>query len=260
MAFQSLEVAEQIRRLRRTHGLTQARLAELLNVSVVSVNRWEQGHARPSALLQRRLFELEQYVLGSAPHGARPAAAALPPNTGQPSGGALPPSPHNLPQPLTSFIGRTRALGDLQRRIDTTRLLTLLGPGGTGKTRLALEFGHRLAEPSRWNADPAMVGAGVDERLFPDGVWLVELAPLTGPALVPQAVAWILRVPEDPARPLLETLGAWLRPRRLLLILDSCEHLRDACATLAAGLLRASAALHVLATSRAPLGVTGEQL
>ena len=102
-----------------------------------------------------------------------------------------------------------------------TRLLTLTGPGGTGKTRLALQAAADALEA------------------YPDGVWLVELAALADPALVPQAVAAAVGVREEPGRPLLATLTDALRPKRLLLVLDNCEHLLDACARLADALLRA---------------------
>ena len=122
------------------------------------------------------------------------------------------------------------------------RLVTLTGPGGVGKTRLALQ-----------------AAADALER-YPDGVWLAELGALADPALVPQAVAAAVGVREEPDRPLLATLTAALRPKRLLLVLDNCEHLLDACARLAEALLRAGPGVRVLATSRAPLGAAGEAL
>jgi non-specific serine/threonine protein kinase len=154
----------------------------------------------------------------------------------------LPPYRGNLPAHLTRFIGRGRELGQARRLIATTRLLTLTGPGGCGKTRLALA------------AAEAVAGAEVDE------VWVVQLAALTDPALVPQAVAWALGVREAGAQPLLERLIAALRPRRALLVLDNCEHLVAACAHLAEALLHACPELRCLATSREALAVAGERV
>ncbi|HEY3248822.1 MAG TPA: tetratricopeptide repeat protein [bacterium] len=148
--------------------------------------------------------------------------------------------PNNLPVQLTSFVGRDREIADVRRLLSTTRLLTLTGPGGCGKTRLALQVAAEV----------------VDE--FPDGVWLVELASLANPGLVPQAVATVLGIREEPGRPLQTTLAAAVRTRRMLLVLDNCEHLIDAAAFLVDALLQASAGLATLATSREPLGIMGE--
>jgi hypothetical protein len=148
--------------------------------------------------------------------------------------------PHNLPLQLTRFIGREQQLAALAHRFAATRLLTLTGAGGCGKTRLALQTAAEL----------------VDD--FADGVWLVDLAPLTDPALVPQMVAAVLGVREQPGRPLLATLTAALRHKTLLLLLDNCEHLIAACARLADTLLRSCPGLHILATSREALRITGE--
>ena len=148
--------------------------------------------------------------------------------------------PDNLPHPLTSFIGREHEIADVRRLLRMTRLLTLTGTGGVGKTRLGLVVARSL----------------LDE--FPDGVWLVELSALDDPALVPNAVASALDVREDPKRPLTASLCDALRHRRLLLVLDNCEHLIQAAAELTHALLRSCTGLHVLATSRQPLGVAGE--
>ena len=147
---------------------------------------------------------------------------------------------HNLPEPVTSFIGRRRELADLELRIGHTRLLTLLGTGGLGKTRLALQ------------AARSMLGE------FADGAWFVELAALSDPHQVPQAVASALRLKEEPGRPVLDTLLQHLGSRRLLVVLDNCEHVVDAAAALAQRMLEAAGSLHVLATSREPLRIAGE--
>lgn len=147
---------------------------------------------------------------------------------------------HNLPIQLTSFIGREREIGEIKRLLGTTRLLTITGAGGSGKTRVGLQVAAEVLET------------------FQDGVWLVELAGLTDPVLVPQMVASALSVPEQPNRPVTETLVGYLRSRSSLLVFDNCEHLLSACASLSNVLLQACPNLRILATSREALGVPGE--
>lgn len=146
----------------------------------------------------------------------------------------------NLPAQLTPFIGREEQLKELLEMHRQTRLLTLTGPGGAGKTRLALELAAQL----------------VGEES--DGVWLVELGPLSDPLLVPQAVASGLGLNEQPGRRMAETLVQHARQRQLLLVLDNCEHLVEPTASLAAELLKGCKGVTVLATSREPLRVPGE--
>jgi non-specific serine/threonine protein kinase len=146
----------------------------------------------------------------------------------------------NLPHRLTSFVGREREIAEVSALLTTHRLVTVVGAPGVGKTRLGLQV--------------AVTACGT----FPDGVWLVELAPLADPALVPQAVALALGVREQPGRPLTEALAEHLRSRRLLLLVDNCEHQIGAVAALAETLLRACPDLSVLATSREPLAIEGE--
>ena len=150
------------------------------------------------------------------------------------------PARHNLPAPLTSFLGREQDLARLERLLGEARLATLTGTGGTGKTRLAVETGTRVA------------------GRFPDGVWLAELAGIADPGLVAAQVMGALGVRQAGDVPMLEALIYRLRSAELLLILDNCEHLLDACAELARALLRAAPGLRVLATSREPLGIPGE--
>ncbi|MBV9282687.1 MAG: AfsR/SARP family transcriptional regulator, partial [Chloroflexi bacterium] len=147
---------------------------------------------------------------------------------------------HNLPAALTSFVGREAEIAEIKRLLGATRLLTITGTGGSGKTRLALEAAGELVES------------------YPDGVWLVELAPLSDGNLVERAVAGALEVPERQDRPTFDALVEALRPRRLLLVLDNCEHLVDACARLSQELLSGCPELQILATSREALGVLGE--
>jgi non-specific serine/threonine protein kinase len=147
----------------------------------------------------------------------------------------------NLTEPLTSFIGREQELADLQKLLAEHRLLTLTGAGGVGKTRLAL----RVATLALTNG-------------FRDGVWLIELASLSDPDLVPQAVASVLGLKDVRGTSLTERLGQHLESKRLLLVLDNAEHLVAACADLTEHLLRQCPQLIVLATSRERLGVPGE--
>jgi predicted ATPase/class 3 adenylate cyclase len=148
--------------------------------------------------------------------------------------------PHNLPLQVTSFVGRDTEAAAVRGLLATYRLVTLTGPGGTGKTRLALQAAADVL--------PA----------YPDGVWLVELAALADPALVPQTVAQAVGVREAPGRPLVATLVDALQLKRLLLVLDNCEHLLDAGARLADALLRTCARVTLLVTSREALGIAGE--
>jgi predicted ATPase/DNA-binding SARP family transcriptional activator/DNA-binding CsgD family transcriptional regulator len=150
------------------------------------------------------------------------------------------PGAHNLPVQRTSFVGREREIVELKRLLSMTGLLTLTGAGGSGKTRLALEVAGELAS------------------LYPDGVWLVELAPLSDPDLVAQQVAKALSVREQPDLAHMEMLVEHLRQKNALLVLDNCEHLVDATSDLAGVLLGSSPRLKILATSREPLGVAGE--
>ena len=147
----------------------------------------------------------------------------------------------NLPEPLTSFIGRERELVEIKRLLPGKRLLTLVGVGGIGKTRFALQAAAEVMDAYR------------------DGVWLVELGSISNPLLVPTSVAQVLGVQERTGTPLINTLCAHLKARQLLLILDNCEHLLDACARLGDAVLRSAADTTIIATSREPLHIAGEQ-
>ncbi len=149
--------------------------------------------------------------------------------------------PPNLPTVLSSFVGRARELAELKELLESARLLTIAGPAGVGKTRLALQLAREA----------------VDD--FDDGAWWVALAPLTDPSLVPQAVASALMVREVPSRPLIGQLIDHVRPKSLLVVLDNCEHLVDACADLIGTLLPACPGLKIVLTSREVLNIAGEQ-
>ena len=151
-------------------------------------------------------------------------------------------TPNNLPQLVTSFIGREHELAEAKALLARSRLLTLVGAGGLGKTRLSLQVAADTLDD------------------FPDGVWLVELAPLSDARLIAQTVATVLGVKGDPGRPLVEALVKHVRDRQLLIILDNCEHLVQACAELTTQLLRAGPGLKVLASSREHLRVQAETI
>jgi predicted ATPase/class 3 adenylate cyclase/DNA-binding CsgD family transcriptional regulator len=147
---------------------------------------------------------------------------------------------HNLPLQFTSFVGRSSQLAQVQKLLTQNRLVTLTGAGGVGKTRLAVEVANQLAAE------------------YADGVWYVDLAPITDPDLVPITVARALGLPDQPGRSTMETVLRFAHDRQLLVVLDNCEHLLDACAELVVALLSGVPGLTLLATSREPIGVTGE--
>jgi predicted ATPase/class 3 adenylate cyclase len=150
--------------------------------------------------------------------------------------------PNNLPQQITSFVGRENELGEIEALLEQHRLVTLVGMGGSGKTRCAIQTGAELLDR------------------FIDGVWLIDLAPLSDPSLVVAEIAQRLGVREVPDRPLLENLLTFLERRRLLLILDNCEHVIGEVRRVVAGILRGGAGVNVLATSRENLSIAGERV
>jgi predicted ATPase/class 3 adenylate cyclase len=149
---------------------------------------------------------------------------------------------NNLPAQLSSFIGRATQLGEVRELVKDSRLVTLTGAGGSGKTRLALQVGAELLD-----------GSG-------EGVWFVDLAPVSEPGLVSSTVAQAIGVREEPGRAVSETLVEAVGDRYLLILLDNCEHLIDASAKLVDSLMRSCSRVHVLATSREPLAITGERV
>jgi predicted ATPase/class 3 adenylate cyclase/DNA-binding CsgD family transcriptional regulator len=145
-----------------------------------------------------------------------------------------------LPMQLTSFVGRHAELAQLRELLTQNRLLTLTGAGGAGKTRLAIQLAGQLTGE------------------FGDGVWYVDLAPITNPDLVPLTVARAFGLPDQPGRSTMDTLTRFIADRQMLVVLDNCEHLLDACADLIVALLATARGLTLLTTSREAIGVAGE--
>jgi predicted ATPase/DNA-binding CsgD family transcriptional regulator len=208
-------------------GYAAREIAQELTLAVSSV-KWHLQHiyGKLGANSKRQAIARARALGLLAANGAAPEAPRAP--------------THNLPLQVTRFFGREHDLISIEERLAEWRLVTLTGPGGVGKTRLAL----RAAEALQGN--------------FTDGAWLVELAPLADASLVAQAVAAALSVREVPGRPALESVTAFLREREAVLVLDNCEHLLDACARLAEALLRMCPRVRILATSREALAIAGE--
>src|ERR1700716_4369803 len=148
----------------------------------------------------------------------------------------------NLPADATTFVGRRRELAEIKRKLTTARLVSLVGPGGVGKTRLGIRIATDLA------------------RGFADGAWLVELAEVRDGALVTSSVLAALDLRDQAGANPTEILGAYLQDRQLLLVLDNCEHLLDAAAQLVSEVLRSAPGVRVVTTSREPLQVSGEHV
>ena len=236
-----------LRRHRLAAGLTQLALAERAELSARGLAFLERDARHPYPDTVRRLAEVlelagEERAAFMAASQAEPPAveriAAGPAGSGET---AAPPPMSNLPAPLTSLVGRLQEREAVLVLLESSRLVTLTGTGGIGKTRLALA-----------------VAADLVDR-YAGGVWLVELAALADAALVPAAVARTLNLEEEAHRPLLATLTDRLKGQQLLLLLDNCEHLVGSCAALVDTLLRGCPEVRVLATSREILRVPGER-
>src|SRR6266851_2025544 len=228
-----------LRHHRLALGLTQEELAERAQLGARVISDLERGlkqAPRPSTVrLLVRGLQLPEAEAAALLRAARPRGDPVPDT--RPSHDR-----HNLPLPLTSLVGRERELAAVRRLLERNRLVTLTGAGGLGKPRLALEAARRLAGD------------------YVDGTALVELAALTDPGRVPQAVTDAAGVREQPGWPLRETLLTALQHRHLLLVLDNCEHLVEACAEIGRGVAAGCPKLRILATSRQPLHLPGEAI
>lgn len=211
----------------------QALAAQQAQVSAQSHGFWKmKGVDEPM-----ELFEVGGAFATAAPDGEKSYRVARVGERWLP----LKQVPNNLPEPADAFVGRERELDEIKHLLQAARLVTLLGMGGLGKTRLSLQVAAELRAE------------------FPDGIWFLDLAPLRDGALVLAEAAQVLAVREEPGRPLLQTLCAQLKSRRLLIVLDNCEHLLQACASFSHALLKAAPDVRLLASSREALRVPGEQ-
>jgi predicted ATPase/DNA-binding XRE family transcriptional regulator len=239
----ALSFAGLLRQLRGEARLTQEELAEAAGISPRSVSDLERGISKTArkdtALLLAEALSLtgpqrERFV--AAARGRGPVAEVLAALDGPP----VPGLEHNLPAQLSAFIGRERELAEVRVLVDSSRLVTLTGAGGCGKTRLGLQVAAGL------------VGG------FGDGVWLVELAAVSDGGAVAPAISEALRLAAQPRRPVLEIVLDALAPQDVLIVLDNCEHLIGACAKTAEAILRRCPRVRLVATSREPLGIGGE--
>ena len=231
-----------IRKRRVRLGLTQLELGRALEVTANTVARWERGEQRVS---NPERVDAALQALGRALAGPRHGTIArgtVPEQTGA----SVTPSSvlprHNLPAQLTGLVGRERDVTEVHHLLQNNRFVTLTGAGGIGKTRLAVQVAREHF------AD------------FADGAWFVDLAQIRDDGLVAQAVAVVLRVPEQPGKSLVDSLVDAIQGRRQLLILDNCEHVLDPAARLIDRLLRTSDDLRVLTTSREALSTAGERV
>ena len=240
---------ELLRDFRRAAGLSQEALAERARLSPGAISTLERS-ARRGPQHQTLSLIAEALELGPAERERLELAAAagrlrspLAPATATIQGSNTSASfPHNVPGALTSFHGRERDIADVTRLLDERRLVTLLGSGGVGKTRLALEVARERIE------------AGA----YPDGVWFADLAPLDSAGLVTTSIARMLGVRERADESLVETIARAFAEKRALLVLDNCENVLDECARLTETLLQRVASLTVLVTTREALRAQGE--
>ncbi len=212
-----------IRAIRRTLGLSQVQLAELLDVSNVTVNRWEKDRAQPHGGTITRLVHLEQEGLPPVTRVAKQLEG-------------------NLPTVLPALIGRERDRERLREALPEAPLVTIVGAAGAGKTSLALDVAKQM------------------QHAWADGAWFVDLAAVTEPDAVPAAVAFALGLRDEGQVPLAARLREVMQERTLLILLDNCEHVRPAAAALAQEMLASRSESRIMATSRVALGVPGESV
>ena len=235
---ESISFGAWLRRQRRTLDLTQKAFADQVGCAEITVRRMEADEYKPSNALALTLFEKLGIPEAERPHWISFARGISDLPTQSTPQSKTPNS--NLPISLISFIGRGKEQAEVLQLISKHRLVTLTGSGGVGKTRFAIQVGQQLL------------------RNYLDGVWLVELASLNDPTLLPQTAATLFGLRTQSGISYMDLLVNYLRAKSALLILDNCEHLLDACAHLAETLLKNSAGLKILITSREPLEIAGE--
>ena len=238
---EEISFGEWVHQRRRLLDLTQQELADQVGCARITLRRIESGALKPSKELA--LILLDKLGASQTEHEAwLRFARGLSGFPEQPSDSLASKPRTNLPTALTSFVGREKECNEVTKLLKSHRLVTLTGTGGIGKTRLSIQTASTLLNQ------------------FPDGTWLVELAPLSDPALVPQATINTLGLIEQSGRSFQTILTNFLRAKNLLLVLDNCEHLIRACAVMADTLLQSCPDLHIFATSREALGVPGEHV
>ncbi len=234
----TVDLAALIKMFRVQAGLSQQMLADKALISVQAVSALERGYRKvPYRKTLERIADalnLPQEAREALELSARRARGTRLAEQEAPA--------HNLPRRLTSFFGRDEVVAEIADLVVTAPLVSIVGTGGAGKTRLAVEVGTQVLDR------------------FPDGAWFVELAPLSDGAFVADALAAALRVTESPRRPLLETLLAYLSQKRLLIIFDNCEHVIAQARGVLGSLLRDAPTVALLATSREALNVSGERV
>ncbi len=238
---ENLSFGEWLRQRRHILDLTQQELADQVGCARITLRRIEAGALKPSKELASILLEKLGMLPAEREEWLRFARGLIPLPEKSAQTFISPPTT-NLPIALTSFIGREKERQEIANLLDRYRLVTLIGPGGIGKTRLSLEVGQKML-PNH-----------------PDGVWLVELAPILDPLLVLRTTAIAIGLRDEPQRPVLDMLSDYLRGKQMLIILDNCEHVLDPCIQLVDTLLKNCAGLKILATSREPLGIIGEAI
>jgi len=239
---ESISFGTWLRQQRRALDLTQKALADQVGCAEITVRRMEADEYKPSNELALVLFEKLGISVSERSEWVRFARGLSEHPNHHATSSQSREQKTNLPIPLTSFVGREKEVERIQNRLAQHRLVTLIGAGGIGKTRLSQQVASQLI------------------KNYADGVWLVELASLNDSALVLQTVGAVFGVQQGTSRALIETLIQFLRAKTTLLILDNCEHLLDACAQLADKLLKNCSNLKILATSREALGIIGEAL
>jgi predicted ATPase/DNA-binding XRE family transcriptional regulator len=229
-----------LRKQRRSLDLTRRAFAKQVGCAEVTLRHIEAGILKPSTELAGILLE----KLG-VPETERPRWVSFARGLSGFPLSSIPTSNtprSNLPALLTTFIGREKEQSEIAQLVSKHRLVTLTGAGGVGKTRLAIKVGEQILEN------------------YAGSVWLVELAPILDSLLVPRTTAIAIGLRDEPKQPMIDMLSDYLLGKQMLIILDNCEHLLDACAQLADTLLKRCRELKILATSREPLGILGEAI